>query len=346
MTANSASLSQALQHARESLKKKDRQGTYRWAKKITELDPAIEEGWLLLAVSANPDESIQALLKALEINPQSEQARAGMAWAIKRKKEQTATRPVSKPPVVPTTPAPTPQPAPLKKPSRFFLKKILGVVMVAFIMLAGTWLLLPTLRTVFAKQPSVERPASAIVKNTITPTPTSTATATPTATATVTPTSTPTNTATPTMTPTETPTATFTPEPTQPLNIGMVIPDSVTSDTHWIDVNLTEQMLYAYIGTELIDSFLVSTGTWRTPTVIGEYHIYAKYEYSDMRGPGYYLPNVPYTMYFYKGYGIHGTYWHDNFGTPMSHGCVNMRTSEAEWLYSFASVGTLVNIHY
>ena len=64
-----------------------------------------------------------------------------------------------------------------------------------------------------------------------------------------------------------------------------------------------------------------------------------------MTGPGYYLPGVPYTMYFYKGYALHGTYWHDNFGTPMSHGCVNLETNDAEWLYEFASVGTLVNVH-
>jgi len=51
-------------------------------------------------------------------------------------------------------------------------------------------------------------------------------------------------------------------------------------------------------------------------------------------------------MYFYEGYSLHGTYWHHNFGHPMSHGCVNMRTSDAAWLYNWASVGTLVNIHY
>ena len=45
-----------------------------------------------------------------------------------------------------------------------------------------------------------------------------------------------------------------------------------------------------------------------------------------MSGPGYYLPGVPYVMYFYQGYGLHGTYWHDNFGQPMSHGCVNLPT--------------------
>jgi lipoprotein-anchoring transpeptidase ErfK/SrfK len=64
-----------------------------------------------------------------------------------------------------------------------------------------------------------------------------------------------------------------------------------------------------------------------------------------MNGPGYSLEDVPFTMYFYQGYGLHGTYWHDNFGTPMSHGCVNLRTADASWLFDFVSEGTLVNIH-
>ena len=68
--------------------------------------------------------------------------------------------------------------------------------------------------------------------------------------------------------------------------------------------------------------------------------------FTDMAGPGYYLPDVPYTMYFYRGYGLHGTYWHNNFGTPMSHGCVNMRTPDARWLFYWAPLGILVNIHY
>ena len=61
-----------------------------------------------------------------------------------------------------------------------------------------------------------------------------------------------------------------------------------------------------------------------------------------MSGPGYYLPDVPFIMYFYKGYGLHGTYWHNNFGQPMSHGCVNMPTPEAEWAYNWAGIGTPV----
>jgi lipoprotein-anchoring transpeptidase ErfK/SrfK len=114
----------------------------------------------------------------------------------------------------------------------------------------------------------------------------------------------------------------------------------------WIDVDLTNQSVYAYEGDVVVNSFIVSTGTWLTPTVTGQYKIYVKYRSAKMSGPGYYLPNVPYIMYFYKGYGLHGTYWHNNFGTPMSHGCVNLRTDDAAWLYEWASVGTLVNVHY
>ena len=126
------------------------------------------------------------------------------------------------------------------------------------------------------------------------------------------------------------------------------LPSEATSGngTRWIDVDLTNQRVYAYEGDVVVNSFIVSTGTWLTPTVTGQYKIYVKYRSAAMSGPGYYLPNVPYIMYFYKGYGLHGTYWHNNFGTPMSHGCVNLRTDEAAWLYSWSSVGTLVNVHY
>jgi lipoprotein-anchoring transpeptidase ErfK/SrfK len=114
----------------------------------------------------------------------------------------------------------------------------------------------------------------------------------------------------------------------------------------WIDVDLTNQSVYAYEGDVVVNSFIVSTGTWLTPTVTGQYKIYVKIRSGSMHGPGYFLPDVPYIMYFYKGYGLHGTYWHNNFGTPMSHGCVNLRTDEAAWLFNWASVGTVVNVHY
>ncbi|MBI5944797.1 MAG: L,D-transpeptidase family protein [Chloroflexi bacterium] len=140
----------------------------------------------------------------------------------------------------------------------------------------------------------------------------------------------------------DTPTSEYAPPPTAVADI----PPSTTGSGHWIDVDLSQQRVYAYDGDTVVNSFIVSTGTWQTPTVTGQYHIWIKLVSTPMSGPGYYLPGVPYTMYFYKGYALHGTYWHNNFGTPMSHGCVNLSIPDAEWLYNFSSVGTLVNVHY
>jgi lipoprotein-anchoring transpeptidase ErfK/SrfK len=120
----------------------------------------------------------------------------------------------------------------------------------------------------------------------------------------------------------------------------------VGNGARWIEVNLSEQRVYAWEGDVLMNSFVVSTGTWAYPTVTGTFSIWHKTPLQAMSGPGYYLPDVPYVMYFYKDYALHGTYWHNNFGTPMSHGCVNLTIPDSEWLYSFASYGTKVNVHY
>ena len=124
------------------------------------------------------------------------------------------------------------------------------------------------------------------------------------------------------------------------------IPPPSSASGRWLDLDLSEQRITAYEGSTPVRSTVVSTGLPRTPTPTGQYRIYVKLLADDMAGPGYYLPAVPYTMYFYRGYGIHGTYWHSNFGTPMSHGCVNPPTPEARWFFNFSSVGTLVNIHW
>ena len=115
-----------------------------------------------------------------------------------------------------------------------------------------------------------------------------------------------------------------------------------------IEIDLTNQKLYAYMGETKIYDFLISSGKWgKTPT--GTFHIWGKYRYVTMSGGNkaihtyYYLPNVPFVMFFSNeatpaslGFGIHGTYWHSNFGHPMSHGCINMKTEEAELLYNWA----------
>lgn len=105
----------------------------------------------------------------------------------------------------------------------------------------------------------------------------------------------------------------------------------------WIEVNVTTQQVIAWEGQKPVMSFVVSTGLPQTPTILGEFNIYWKLESTLMTGPGYYLPEVPYTMYFYKGYALHGTYWHNNFGQPMSHGCVNLQTDNAKQLFEWAS---------
>lgn len=166
----------------------------------------------------------------------------------------------------------------------------------------------------------------------------------------------PTSTSTPTPSPNPSPTPTVTPSPTPtpipptptpaPPPTATPIPPAPQERGRWIDVDLSQQTLVAYEGDTPVRTVIVSTGRSATPTVVGQFRIYVKYVYDDMAGPGYYLPDVPYVMYFYAGYGLHGTYWHNNFGQPMSHGCINLPTVHAQWLFNWAEVGTLVNIHY
>ncbi len=126
--------------------------------------------------------------------------------------------------------------------------------------------------------------------------------------------------------------------------------DAIEGERGWIDIDISKQRAYAMKGGLQIREFVVSTGTDRYPTVTGQFQIYVKHLKADMRGVDagvpWYLPDVPHVMYFFSGYGIHGTYWHDNFGVPMSHGCINLSIPEAEWLYNFSEVGTLVSIHH
>src|SRR5687767_1286487 len=190
-------------------------------------------------------------------------------------------------------------------------------------------------------------------------TPTSVPTAIPTRRSTLSPTGLPTSTATEETSASPTPAATETPgsmameiiadtptgQSVEPAAVQDIYP-AKGNGVRWIDVNLSEQRVYAYEGDIVVNSFIVSTGTARTPTVTGKFKIWIKLKSTTMSGPGYHLTNVPYAMYFYKGYGLHGTYWHNNFGTPMSHGCVNLTTADAGWLYNWAFEGTEVNVHY
>ncbi len=137
----------------------------------------------------------------------------------------------------------------------------------------------------------------------------------------------------PTPTPTATPQPTTTPvPPLAPTRAGQ--PGS--GGEHWIEVSLSMQTLIAWEGDTEVRRVIVSTGTAQYPTVTGSYRIYCKRLSMRMTGPGYDLPNVPHVLLFYLGYAIHGAYWHNNFGTPMSHGCDNLSLPDAEWIFNWA----------
>jgi lipoprotein-anchoring transpeptidase ErfK/SrfK len=118
------------------------------------------------------------------------------------------------------------------------------------------------------------------------------------------------------------------------------------SQKRWIEIDLTTQRLIAWEGANPVYAVIISTGKDGTPTPTGTFAIQSKYETARMQGEGYDVPDVPFTMYYYRGYAIHGAYWHNNFGTPVSHGCTNVAVNHAEWLFNWADIGTSVVVHY
>lgn len=116
-----------------------------------------------------------------------------------------------------------------------------------------------------------------------------------------------------------------------------------------IVVSISHQMLWAYKGDRVVLRSYVSTGRAGFDTPVGSFTILSKLPSQTMEGviggEYYNVPDVPDVMYFTdRGHALHGTYWHNNFGTPMSHGCVNLPMDVAAWLYDWAPVGTPVQI--
>jgi hypothetical protein len=112
----------------------------------------------------------------------------------------------------------------------------------------------------------------------------------------------------------------------------------------WLDVNITKQVLVAYEGTKAVYATLVSTGEsglddpeTTKATKRGIFRIHTKYITitmdSDVTGEEYELRDVPYVQYFEGGYALHGAYWHDGFGQPKSHGCINLSPEDARRLF-------------
>lgn len=325
-----------IQAAKNAILRGDRKLARKIAAQYVENCPEDVEGWLILGGLSNPEDSIVYLRKAQALAPEDSRVKQAFSWAQTRLKDSSIadeperTREIRTQP--PSQGLQSTSPLMVEKHHPVWAWLLLAVLLITVLFVGFDF---SPGRLVEAREKIAPVSQGNLLKPSLTPTSTSTSTPTPT------PSPTPEPTLTPTPTATHTPTATLVPTSEPTLVVILDIPD----DERWIDIDLSAQRLYAYQGKDLVNSFLVSTGTWRTPTVMGQFHVWIKLRYTDMAGPGYYLPDVPYTMYFYKGYGIHGTYWHNNFGTPMSHGCVNMRTEEAGWLYNWSHVGILVNVH-
>ncbi len=323
----SPDLTAVLKGAYDALKRGERAEAKRLARMAARLAPNEEAAWLYLAATSEPRAGLAYLAKALDINPKSKAARRAIRWMVKRLPRAERKQAVAKA-GLPSDLAISLIPLELLTPRRVFSPRALAlaIVMVGSV---GFWL---GRQPADAHQPQWASAPDA--KATMTPTHTPTSTATPTPTPTLTP--------TPTSTPTSTPTATRRPAVSWNYSND---PGEMADEGHWVDVDLSAQRVTAYDGADAVRTFVVSTGTAAHPTLTGQFRVYIKLKSTPMAGPGYYLPGVPWTMYYYKGYALHGTYWHDNFGTPMSHGCVNLTIPDSEWLYNFSEVGTLVNVH-
>lgn len=117
----------------------------------------------------------------------------------------------------------------------------------------------------------------------------------------------------------------------------------------YIEVSLSKQRLYAYENGRLVREFPISSGTSRYPTPTGDFSVQRKkvstrmkWEYGPNDPNNYDLPDVPHSQFFNGPFALHGAYWHNNFGNPMSHGCVNLPLDQAAWLYSWSNVGDRV----
>ncbi len=358
-----AQVRQVLQRAYQAVRAGDRAQARRWATIATHLVPELEDPWLILAGVSAPEESLTYLKKALAINPASPRARQGMHWAIRRLRLARQAGPAQTQPARIPSHTPAVPPAARRNAPWLVLAALTCICLVSGLVIVA-WAGFPALQAWLAPRP---HPAQVLQAGNIPSTPgrspqavrrhTATAPGPSAALAAATQ-------APPATTSAATAVAASVQQPASPALTQLApipqatlsnpvyrtpppvaLPAGVRPGERWIDVDLAAQRTQAYEGSTPLRVFSVSTGTWDHPTVTGQYRVYVKYRFTDMAGPGYYLPNVPYTMYFYEGYALHGAYWHNNFGTPMSHGCVNLRNEDAGWLFDFASVGTLVNIH-
>jgi hypothetical protein len=116
-------------------------------------------------------------------------------------------------------------------------------------------------------------------------------------------------------------------------------PASIGPDERWVGVSLAQQTAVCYEGDRPVYAALTATGLPGTPTVQGIFRTWRRLDTGVMAGPGYYIEDVVWTCYFYSGYALHIAYWHDAFGRPRSHGCVNLSPYDSWWIYQWSAAG-------
>jgi lipoprotein-anchoring transpeptidase ErfK/SrfK len=114
-------------------------------------------------------------------------------------------------------------------------------------------------------------------------------------------------------------------------------PSSIGRTALWIGVNLSQQTAVCYEGDRPVFAALIASGLAGSPTVQGIFRTWGRVDTGKMSGPGYYIEDVTWTCYFYSGYALHTAYWHDKFGRPRSHGCVNLSPYDAWWIYRWSA---------
>ena len=150
-------------------------------------------------------------------------------------------------------------------------------------------------------------------------------------------------------TPTYEPDLWFVPEPSGPREVRTPPAGAPSNHEKWIEIDLSDQYLRAWEYSSVVYGTYVSTGVAAYPTPTGTFAVHGKLAYDDLTsglvGPQAVYYDVPFVMYFYDGYAIHSADWHDNFGTPMSRGTVELPLGAAHWLYDWTPYDTVVWIH-
>lgn len=318
---------QFIQKTYEQLSCRDQLAVRRWTWRITVLIPDRCEPWLILGLFSTPLASIYYMKQALQINPNSRWARAGLRWATKRSQESPEDR---------SAPVSTKQPAFSSQSGRKERPKKVGrygFLLTAFILAAGCVALGAVWHVRAAENLMGAMPA-------ITPTPFLP----------VSPTPRPTE--TPTSIPTQEPTATAVILPTEP---AIVVPSiSIqTSGLKSIVVSLSQQRLYAYAGDAPVYDYVVSTGRGGG-TALGNFEILDKIPDAYSAPWGFWMPDWMGIYYPNPDMenGIHAlpvlpdgeTIWGTELGTPVSYGCIVLGSEDAYRLFLWADIGTLVSI--